>query len=112
MVVMRRSYPFGSRTRSQVLLSLRLLEESYARELARILGASLSGVQRGLASLERDALVSGRLVGRTRVYRLNPRGFARRELARYLDRLLDDETELRSHAAKLRRRPRRSGKPQ
>ena len=111
MVVIRKSYPFGSRTRSQVLLALRLLEESYARELARLLGVNLSGVQRGLMSLERDALISGRPIGRTRLYRLNPRAFARRELERYLDRLLDAEGDLRSRVSTLRRRPRKSGKP-
>jgi len=93
------------------LLALELLTETYARELARVLDASLSSVQRGLQSLERDGLVAGRDVGRTRLLRLNPRAFARRELERYLERLLEPEAELRTRAALLRRRPRRTGKP-
>jgi DNA-binding IclR family transcriptional regulator len=76
------SSPFGSRARTKVLLALRLLAESYARELARVLSMPLSGVQRALASLERDGLVAGRSFGRTRMYRFDPRYFAHQELQR------------------------------
>src|SRR5215831_12232050 len=96
--------PFGSAARTRILLSLQLLSESYARELARLLDLSLSGVQKGLASLERDGMVAGRPMGRTRLYRLNPRVFARRELESYLERLLETQPELRDRAARLRRR--------
>ena len=111
MKVMNDSSPFGSRARTRVLLALHLMGESYARELARLLEASLSGIQKALVSLERDALVAARVAGRTRLYRLNPRAFARRELERYLDRLLEPEAGLRAKVAGLRRRPRRTGKP-
>jgi DNA-binding transcriptional ArsR family regulator len=111
MKVTDSSSPFGSATRTRVLLALRLLSESYARELARLLSQNLSGVQGALRSLERDGLVAAREVGRTRAYRLNPRGIARAELARYLDGLLEPEKDLRSRVASLRRRPRRTGKP-
>ena len=110
MKVTDSSSPFGSRTRTRVLLALQLLKETYARELARVLEQNLSSVQNGLRSLERDGLVVGRAVGRTRVFRLSSRAFARRELERYLERLLEPEAELRSRAAGLRRRPRRTGK--
>jgi DNA-binding transcriptional ArsR family regulator len=103
--------PFGSVSRTRALLALRLLGESYARELSRLLGLSLSGVQKAILSLERDGLVAGRAVGRTRLFRLDPRAFARRELERYLDRLLEPEAALRRRVATLRRRPRRTGKP-
>ncbi len=93
------------------MLVLRLLTETYARELARLLELSLSGVQKALRSLERDSLIAGRAAGRTRLYRLNPRAAARQELERYLERLLEYEADLRARAAGLRRRPRRSGKP-
>ncbi len=93
------------------MLALQLLTESYARELARLLELNLSGVQKALQSLERDGLVAARAVGRTRVYRLNSRAPTRRELERYLERLLEAEDQLRSRAAQLRRRPRRTGKP-
>jgi DNA-binding transcriptional ArsR family regulator len=111
MVVKSLSSPFGGRARTRVLVALRLLGSSFARELSRMLGTPVSAVSRALAGLERDALVSGRLVGRTRVYTLNPAYFAKRQLEAYLTRLADADAELRERTSQLRRRPRRSGKP-
>jgi DNA-binding transcriptional ArsR family regulator len=105
------SSPFGGQARTRALLALRLLDESYPRELARILGVSLSGVQMALRGLERDGLVAARTAGRTRLFRLNPRYFAREELQRYLLRLTEPEDELRQRVAQIRRRPRRTMKP-
>ncbi len=103
--------PFGSDTRTRVLVALRLLESSFQRELARILDRSPSVVQKALSGLERDGLVSGRLVGRTRSYSLNPRYFGIRELEAFLSRIALADTDLRQRTAELRRRPRRAGKP-
>src|SRR5215468_5307858 len=103
-MVIKSSSPFGSSTRTRVLLSLSLLGESYARELARALHAPLSGVQKALQSLELDGLVAGRPVGRTRVYQLDPRYFARDALKAFLRRLAEPEAALRSQVATLRRR--------
>lgn len=94
-----------------VLLALSLLEESFARELARLLEVPLNGVQQALRGLEVDGLVAARAAGRTRLYRLNPRYFAHKELEGYLKRLASAETELVERTARLRRRPRRVGKP-
>jgi sugar-specific transcriptional regulator TrmB len=111
MAVIVDSSPFGSATRTRVLVALLLLHESYARELARLLKAPLSSVQKAIQGLERDGLVAGRAVGRTRAYRLDPRYFAHRELRRYVSRLAEANEELHAGAARLRRRPRRTGKP-
>jgi len=111
MKVLSQSSPFGSRTRTRILITLELLGESYARELARTLGASLSVVQKALRSLELDGLVAGRAVGRTRTYVLNPGYFAARELRQLTRRLAEADDELSAQARKLRSRPRRSGKP-
>ena len=105
------SSPFGGQARTRVLLALRLLDESYPRELARVIGIPLSGVQGALRGLERDGLVAGRLTGRTRLVRLNPRYFAREELQRYLFALAGADLELQQQVIALRRRPRASGKP-
>ncbi len=110
-MLVSRSSPFGGRTRTFVLLALGLLEESFPRELARILEVPLNGVQQALRGLENDGLVAGRLAGRTRLYRLNPRYFARKELDDYLRRLAEPESELTGRVEKLRKRPRRAGKP-
>jgi DNA-binding transcriptional ArsR family regulator len=95
-----------------VLLALGLVEESLPRELVHILAVSLNGVQQALRGLEKDGLVAGRLAGRTRLYRLNPRYFARKELNDYLRRLAEPEAELMRRIEGLRKRPRRAGKPE
>ena len=64
--------PFGSPSRTQVLKFLRLLGESFPREMARLTGMRLSAIQKALASLERDGLVAGRSVGRMRMFSLDP----------------------------------------
>jgi DNA-binding FadR family transcriptional regulator len=94
-----------------VLLALRLLTESYPRELARVLDTSLNGVQQALRGLEVDGIVAGRNAGRTRLFTLNPRYFAYEDLRRYLLRLASPELELKKRIEDLRRRPRRTGKP-
>lgn len=105
------SKPFGSIARTRVLLALRALGDSHARELARLLDMSLASVQGGIRSLERDGLIAGRSVGRTRVFQLEPRYFALRQLIVLLDRLLEGRPDLQKRFAGLRRRPRRTGKP-
>ena len=110
-MLVSRSSPFGGQARTLVLLALSLLNESFPRELARLLGVPLNGVQQALRGLEIDGLVAARLAGRTRLYRLNPRYFARQELEDYLKRLAGAETELVERTAQLRKRPRRAGKP-
>jgi hypothetical protein len=87
-----------------------MLEESYPTELARLLQAAPSGVWNALRSLELDGLVAGRNVGRSRVFRINPRYFAYDDLQRYLLRLTETEDDLRERIVTVRRRPRRTGK--
>lgn len=105
-----KSSPFGSVSRTSALVALNLLEESYPRELARLLEQPLFAVQKALAGLERDGLVAARTAGRTRLYRLNPRYFALKELRDLLGRLAVPEEALRERIEDLRRRPRRAGK--
>ena len=59
----------------------------------QVRGAEISGVLRALLGLERDGLVSGRLVGRTRMVSINPAYFARQELKSYLARLAEADQE-------------------
>ena len=110
-MLVSRSSPFGGQARTLVLLALSLLEESFARELARLLELPLNGIQQALRGLEGDGLVAARAAGRTRLYRLNPRYFAREALEGYLKRLASAEPDLVKRTARLRRRPRRTGKP-
>lgn len=111
MEVKTGSSPFGSNTRTRVLLVLQLLGDSYPRELSRLLELPLSVVQKALRSLERDSLIAGRTTGRTRPYRINSRYFASAELRQLLIKLAEPEGDLKRRLAELRKRPRRSGKP-
>lgn len=111
MAVTRRSSPFGSATRTRVLVALELLGDSYPRELGRLLQTSLSSVQKSLISLERDGIIAGRTVGRSRLFAIDPRYFARREVGAYLRRLAEADRALKERTAVLRRRPRRTAKP-
>ncbi|MGH7858454.1 MAG: hypothetical protein ACREQY_14105, partial [Candidatus Binatia bacterium] len=95
----------------RVLVALGLLSSSCPRELARPLGAPISGARKARAVLERENLVSGRLVGRTRFFRLNPAYFAREELEAYLVPLAAADSELKRRVESLRRRPRQGSKP-
>lgn len=105
------SSPFGSSTRTRVLAATCLLGATYPRELARILGTALNGVQGALRSLERDGLVAGRQVGRTRLFELNPRYFAAGEVRALATRVAAVDRDLQDRVTALRRRPRRTAKP-
>jgi len=111
MEVKTSSSPFGSATRTRILLALELLSESYPRELERVLSIPLSVLQKAMLSLERDGLVAGRPVGRTRQFRINPSYFAYEPLREYLKLLTEPESDLQRRVAGIRRRPRRTGKP-
>jgi hypothetical protein len=115
LVVSRRvdqaSELFGGRNRTAVLVAIRLLEETYPSELAHLLGVRPYTVQSILASLEHEAVVVSRLMGRTRMVVLNPRYFANAELSALLWKLGQNDVALQHKLAARRRRPRRAGKP-
>lgn len=99
---------FGSRRRTEVLIMLGLLEETYPTELARLLGAPLYSVQTILASLEDQGIVASRRRGRMRMVGLDPRYYAFEELRALLRRMARAEPELETAAAERRSRPRQT----
>ena len=102
---------FGTRNRTDVLVALRLLGETYPSELAALLKLRVFSVQRVLESLESAGVVVSRLAGRTRLVTLSPRFFASKELDALLWALGKQDIELQKKLATRRRRPRRAGKP-
>ncbi len=102
MLLIATSSPFGSRSRSRILIALRFLDYSYPRALARLLDIPIFAVRKALAALERDGLVCATAVGRTRVYRLDEAYHAHAELASYLSRLADLDDDLRARLATTR----------
>ena len=101
---------FGSARRTEVLAAIALLEETYAREIARLLLAPLLSVQRIVDGLERDGIIVTRTVGVERRIEFNPRFYAVSELKALLFRLSDRNARLTDAVNGLRRRPRRKGK--
>ncbi len=102
---------FGSRRRTDTLVMIALLDQTYARELTRLLDAPLRSIQTILADLEKEGIVAARPVGRTRQVEINPRYFAAAELRATLLRLGEADPRLQEAAARRRARPRRSGRP-
>jgi DNA-binding transcriptional ArsR family regulator len=101
---------FGSRARERVLKLLGLLERSYPRELAVVLGEDLSVVQRTANDLERDGVLASRLMGRTRIFELNRTYQHYAQLRELLVRMGQSDPEIVEAAQRLRQRPRRAGK--
>jgi len=102
---------FGSDRRTDLLTALALLEESYPRELARLLNAPLFSVQRLVDDLERQGVLVTRLIGKERRVSFSPNFFAKAELRSLLLRLGQQNDELSRAVSSVRRRPRRRSKP-
>jgi hypothetical protein len=102
---------FGTARRTEVLEALALLEETYARELARVLDAPLITIQRLVDGLEREGVVVTRLIGKERRITFNPRFYAGKELKALLLRLSEGDVRVSNSVNALRRRPRKKGKP-
>ena len=100
----------GSPRRTETLILLALLEESYPRELARLTRARLFSIQQILDSLDREGIVSSRFIGKERRVCLNPRFFAAEALRVLLVTLARGYPELERAASSLRRRPRGKGR--
>lgn len=105
MAIQSQQELFGSRRRTEILIMLALLEETYPTELARLLEAALYSVQTILASLEDQGIVASRKRGRMRMVSLDPRYYAFEELGALLRRMARAEPELEAAAASRRLRP-------
>jgi len=102
---------FGSENRTAVLLAIRLLQQTWPSELAKVLSLRLFTVQQILTSYEQEGVIASRVMGRTRTVTLNPRYFAAKELDALTWKLAMQNTELQQALAQVRRRPRSAGKP-
>ncbi|HTX55477.1 MAG TPA: hypothetical protein VMD47_00100 [Candidatus Acidoferrales bacterium] len=100
---------FGSAIRTDTLVAIGRLGESYPRELGALLGRAPTEIRRVVASLEDAGVIVTRLRGRTRLVTLNPRFPAKDALLHLL--LQMSEWPKYERIWKIRRRPRASGKP-
>src|SRR5437868_4872791 len=97
MMAMMLDALFGNRTTEQVSMYLAVNESAYAQQMADALSIPLSVVQKQLRRLEVGGLLASRLVGRTRVFSINPRFAMANELISFLKRafsLLPDEAQI------------------
>jgi len=109
--IQRKQKLFGNRARTELLILLALLEESYPSELAHLLQVRPFSVQRIIDSLDGDGITVSRLMGRVRRVTLNPRFYAYHQLKALLLRLAEGEPSMQDAAARRRSRPRRTNKP-
>lgn len=103
---------FGNKTAERVFLYLVNYGQGYARDIALTFETTLSMVQKQLTRLEAAGILASRLVGKTRVYELNPRWYFYKELKALLEKALEasSEEDVKKYFRK-RQRPRRAGKP-
>jgi hypothetical protein len=101
---------FGTANRTQAIVAVRLLGETWGAELAALLTLRISLVQTILNTFEEEGVLVSRLAGRSRLFSLNPRYSAARELRTLLWRLGSADLALQKKLAQRRRRPRRAGK--
>jgi DNA-binding transcriptional ArsR family regulator len=99
-------------TAAKLLLFLVHYGEAYPTAVAQQFGLSLAGVQHQCRKLEKAGLLISKLVGRTRVYRFQPKHPAVAKL-KALAEVFYEGIPLEERAAifATRRRPRRAGKP-
>jgi DNA-binding transcriptional ArsR family regulator len=102
---------FGSPRRTGALLVLHLLESSYASEIAVILCMPVSSIQLTLDKLEEDGMLVSEPIGRERVYSWDMRCPALAELRKLLAAMIWREPDLEDAVERVRRRPRKKGKP-
>lgn len=102
----------GSTNAERTLLFLLAREEGYPSEIARLFDTDLNGIQKQMEKLESGGVLASRTVGRTRLYRFNPRYPFLNELQALLEKVLSFYPEAEQERLRtVRRRPRRRGKP-
>jgi hypothetical protein len=103
---------FGNRNIERVLFYLLRNGEAYPSAMAPAFGSAITPIQRQLARLESGNVVASRLVGRTRVYQINPRYPFKKELEAFLTKAFKALPDAQTRNIYARRsRPRRPGKP-
>lgn len=93
-----------------MLLLIALLNETYPREIARLLVAQVKSVQLIVDNLEEAGLIQSLYSGLERRVSLNNRFFAYKELREMLMKLGQNDREVLEATKTLRRRPRTRGK--
>lgn len=105
---------FGSKSIEKILFFMLINNKCYGSQLSKVFEESLSPFQKGLDRLERGNIIVSFLEGKTRMYQFNPRYPFLSELKDFLQKayeFLPSEYKERFYETKVRKRPRRKGKP-
>lgn len=105
---------FGSKVIEKILFYLLINNKCYGSQLSRTFNESLTPFQKGLDRLEAGGIVVSFLEGKTRIYQFNPRYPFLPELKEFLQKaysFLPSDFQERFYEPKIRKRPRRKGKP-
>ena len=105
---------FGGKNLEKVLFFILVNEQCYGAQLSRVFNQALSPFQKALDRLEDGGVVVSFLVGKTRSYQFNPRYPFLAELQAFLKKayeFLPQEVKEKYYEPKIRRRPRKKGKP-
>lgn len=101
---------FGTVTRTNTLLVVYMLGETYPSQISEVLGIALSQVQKAVKSLETAGLVVTSIDGKQRKVMMNPRFTYKNELGALLQKMTVRAVDLQQKMAEYRRRPRKMGK--
>lgn len=102
----------GNSTIEKILFTLESYGQAYPLELSKLFNIPVNGIQQQMDRLENGGVIVSSMVGRTRLYKFNPRYPFFKELRALVQRAMEflPEKEIRKYYRR-RTRPRKKGKP-
>lgn len=102
----------GNNTIEKILFTLESYGQTYPSEISKMFNISVNGIQQQMDRLENGGVIVSMKVGRTRLYKFNPRYPFLKELRLLLKRAMEflSEAEINKYYRK-RTRPRKRTKP-
>jgi len=105
---------FQNKNIEKIIFFLLVNDSCNATELKKRFETALSPIQKSLERLEQSGVLVSRLVGKTRVYEFNPRFPFLNELKQLFLKAYEaipEKLKEKYYEPKIRKRPRRKGKP-
>lgn len=101
---------FGSERRTQTLVFIAMLGDTFPRELSRLTGAPLFSIQQMVESLEDEGIIRTNIRGAERRVALNPGFIVASDIKAALIKLATAYPEFDEAIRNVRMRPRKRGK--
>ncbi len=101
----------GNSTIEKILFALESYGQAYPLELSKMFNISVNGIQQQMDRLENGGLVVSSMLGKTRLYKFNPRYPFLKELKVLIQRAMEflSKKEIQKYYRR-RTRPRKKGK--